>query len=122
MTVVAMIPARLGSQRLAKKNLLKINEKTLVKLCAEKCLQIDVFDKVYINSESDEILKETPIGCFPYRRKEQLSNDKATSDDFIIDFVKNIECKYLFQIHSIAPLLTKNNIKNFVLNFIKSNK
>lgn len=122
MNAVAMIPARIGSQRLKQKNLLEINNKSLVKLCAEKCLDADVFECVFINSESDLILREAPPGCFTYKRKESLSNNIATSDDFILDFLQNIECEYLFQIHSIAPLVTREQIKDFVSNFINSGK
>ena len=122
MKSIAMIPARLGSQRLKQKNLLKINGDSLVKLCAKKCLDADVFEKVYINSESDLILKEAPSGCLTYKRKEGLANNVATSDNFILDFLQNIKCDYLFQIHSIAPLVTKEQVKEFALRFIESEK
>jgi CMP-N-acetylneuraminic acid synthetase len=119
---VCVIPARLGSQRLKKKNLLTINNKSLVNLCAEKCISSGRFDEVYINSESDEILDEAPYGCLKYKRRKDLANGVATSEDFIRDFLQNIECDYLFQIHTIAPLLTKEQIGDFVDHFIDSEK
>ena len=122
MKKVCMIPARLGSQRLKKKNLLTINNASIVKLCAEKCLKSSAFDEVYINSESDVILDEAPRGCLKYKRSNKLADSKSTSEDFIRDFCSSIKADYLFQIHSIAPLITIQQINSFVENFIKSDK
>lgn len=122
MKKVCIIPARLGSQRLKKKNLLKINNKSLVKLCAEKCINSNSFDSIYINSESDIILNETPTQCCKYKRDEKLANSISTAEDFIRDFISKIECDYLFQIHTIAPLISEKDIRNFVSNFIISGK
>jgi CMP-N-acetylneuraminic acid synthetase len=117
-----MIPARLGSQRLHQKNLLTIDNKSIVKICAEKCVSSLAFEQVYINSESDKILNESPHGCLKYKRKNILANNRTTSEDFVKDFLTNIECDYLFQIHSIAPLLKIEEIINFVDSFIDSQK
>lgn len=122
MKKVCIIPARLGSQRLKQKNLLKINNKSLVKLCAEKCVNLGIFDSVYINSESDIILEEAPTNCLKFKRNKKLANSTATSEDFIRDFISKVECDYLFQIHSIAPMISKKDIKGFVFDFIDSGK
>ena len=55
MKIIAMIPARLGSQRLKKKNLEKINDRSLVEIAIDKCLDADCFDEIWVNSESDLI-------------------------------------------------------------------
>lgn len=122
MKKVCMIPARLGSQRLKKKNLLTINNKSIVKLCAEKCVNSGVFDEIYINSESDLILDEAPFGCIKYKRRSHLSDNISTSEDFIKDFCLNIKADYLFQIHSIAPLITIEQISSFVEFFVQSGR
>lgn len=117
-----MIPARLGSQRLKQKNLLTINNNSIVNLCAKKCIESGIFDEVYINSESDVILHEAPPGCLVYKRQAILADNVATSENFVRDFVSNIKSDYLFQIHSVAPLITIEQIISFVENFIKSDK
>lgn len=122
MRKVCVIPARLGSQRLKQKNLLEINGKSLVNLCAEKCINSAIFDSVYINSESDALLNEAPPGCLRYKRSKDLANSVATSEEFIRDFIANVDCEYLFQIHTIAPLLTEEDIKSFADNFMNSGK
>ncbi len=117
-----MVPARLGSNRLKKKNLLKINGNTLVRNCLIKCVESDCFDEVILNTESQEIANQTldPVGV--YYRAPEIANDKATSEEFVRDFIKNNDCDYLFQIHTIAPLLKQEEITNFVHSFIDSGK
>lgn len=122
MKIVAMIPARLGSQRLKQKNLLEINNKTLVRICVDKCLDSEVFTDVYLNSESDLILKQATKGCKIYKRDKEIANNSATSEHFIRDFLSKVDCDYLFQVHSIAPLLKIDEIKDFVNSFIQSEK
>ena len=55
MKVIAMIPARLGSQRLKRKNLEEINKKSLVEIAIDKCVEADCFDEIWVNSESELI-------------------------------------------------------------------
>ncbi len=51
--IVAMIPARLGSQRIPKKNLRLLGDKVLTQWVAQACKDANVFDEIYINSESN---------------------------------------------------------------------
>ena len=51
--MVCMIPARLGSQRIPKKNLRLLAGKTLSQWVIDACLKADVFNDIYINSESN---------------------------------------------------------------------
>jgi CMP-N-acetylneuraminic acid synthetase len=115
MKIVCMIPARAGSQRLKKKNFLKINNKSLVERAVHKAVISSVFDDVYINSANEALLNEgANAGAKVFKRSEELSNNTATSEDFIHDFLLRTDCDYVVQLHSIAPLITINEIKQFV--------
>ena len=48
-----MIPARMGSKRVPKKNLRKILGKQLIQYPIDAANEAGVFDEIYINSESD---------------------------------------------------------------------
>ena len=115
MKIVCMIPARSGSQRLKKKNFLKINNKSLVERAVHKAVTSSAFDDVYINSANEALLYEGEnAGAKVFKRSEELSNNTATSEDFIHDFLLRTDCDYVVQLHSIAPLITINEIKQFV--------
>ena len=51
--IIAMIPARLGSKRIKNKNLRLLGNKPLIAHVIEAAIKADVFDEIYINSESD---------------------------------------------------------------------
>lgn len=111
-----MIPARLGSQRLKKKNLKKFGELTLIEYAIKRCLDAKIFDEIYVNSEADVFEKfASKFGVRFYERPEILGNNESTSEEFVKDFLINTDCTSLFQVHSITPLLSADQIRDFVL-------
>jgi len=114
MKVVCMIPARLGSQRLKYKNLRKIGEYSLVQLAIRKALRAEVFDEIWVNSESEEIEKiALQEGVRFHKRPQNLADNITTSEEYVYEFLKKHECDYVVQLHTIAPLLTIEEIKKF---------
>ena len=116
-----MIPARLGSKRVPKKNIRLLNNKPLISYVIEAAKEADCFDEIYVNSES-ELLKELSDnhGIKFYKRSEYLASDKVTNDHFADDFLRNVECDYLVQILPTSPFITPIEIQNFV-NKIRNN-
>ena len=53
MKIVAMIPARIGSQRLKFKNLALLNKKPLISYAIQKAKKSKIFSDIYINSDAD---------------------------------------------------------------------
>lgn len=112
---IAMIPARMGSQRLKQKNLREIGGVPIISRAIRKCLAADVFDEVWVNSEHtafEEIAIGEGVGF--HRRPEELANNQATSEQFVAEFLEKHECDFVVQVHSIAPLLTVGDIRAFV--------
>ena len=89
MKIIAMIPARMGSKRVKNKNLRMINDKPLIEYILETVSKINIFDRVYINSE-DDVFKEIAdkYNFEFYNRPKYLSSDVATNDEFAYDFFK----------------------------------
>ena len=115
MSIVAMIPARMGSQRLPKKNLRELDGISLIARAIRKCIKANCFDEIWVNSEHDDF---GPIaeaeGVHFHKRPDALGNNQATSEQYIAEFLEKHECKSLYQVHSIAPLLTVNDVLSFV--------
>lgn len=119
MKVVAMIPARLGSQRIPKKNLRLLGGKTLVQWVAEACQKANVFDEIYINSESSVFSDiATTSGVKFYERPVYLATNNATNDDFSRDFLSKVDCDILVQVNPTSPFTTPEDIKGVVDMFI----
>lgn len=115
MKIIAMIPARLGSQRLKQKNLQPLNGEPLIVHAIRKAKKSEMFDEIWVNSEADVFLDISNNESVSFhKRPNHLADNNATSEDFVYEFLKTHECDYLIQIHSIAPLLTVNDIQGFV--------
>lgn len=115
MKIICMIPARLGSKRVKKKNLRLINGIPLISYVIKTLSKSNIFDEIYLNSEAsifEKISKENKIKF--YKRSKKLSSDKSTNDEFALDFVNNTNGDILIQVLPTSPLITLNEIENFV--------
>jgi CMP-N,N'-diacetyllegionaminic acid synthase len=115
MKKVAMIPARLGSKRVPKKNLRLIDGKPLIAYIIEAAKASGAFDEIYLNSEAEifaEIASE--YGIKFYHRDATFSSDKSVNDEFALDFMKNVEADIVFQLLPTSPLVTGEEIRAFV--------
>lgn len=113
--VIAMIPARLGSQRLKQKNLRALCGIPLITRAIRKCQTADVFNEIWVNSEHPafgDIAAAEGVGF--HQRPETLGNNQATSEQYVAEFLEGHSCNFLVQVHSIAPLLTVEEIRAFV--------
>ena len=115
-----MIPVRLGSQRVKKKNIRPLNGKPLISHIVDTAVKSGVFDEIYINSES-EIFQETAdyYKVNFYKRPVHLSSNSATNDDFVLDFMRNVKGDVIIQLLCTSPFLNVSEIKNFVNEIIK---
>lgn len=112
---IAMIPARMGSQRLKQKNLRELAGVPLITRAIRKCLRAGIFDEIWVNSEHPlfgEIARAE--GVHFHRRPETLADNQATSEQFVREFLEHHACERVFQVHSIAPLLTAQQVRDFV--------
>jgi CMP-N-acetylneuraminic acid synthetase len=112
---LAMIPARMGSQRLKKKNLRELGGVPLIARAVRKCVAAKVFDEIWVNSEDAEfgrIAREEGVEF--HQRPTSLADNVATSEQYIHEFLEAHDCQRLFQVHSIAPLLTAEEVAAFV--------
>jgi CMP-N-acetylneuraminic acid synthetase len=113
--IAAMIPARMGSQRLKQKNLRELAGVPLITRAIRKCQAAGMFDAVWVNSEHPafgEIAAAVGVGF--HQRPEALGNSQATSEQYVAEFLESHPCDFLVQVHSIAPLLTVDEVRGFV--------
>lgn len=110
-----MIPARMGSQRLARKNLRELGGVPLIVRAIRKCKAVGLFDEIWVNSEHPDF---GPIaaaeGVSFHHRPQSLGDNSATSEQYVAEFLRQHDCEFVIQVHSIAPLLTEEELKEFV--------
>jgi CMP-N-acetylneuraminic acid synthetase len=112
---IAMIPARMGSQRLTQKNLRELGGVPLIVRAIRTCQAAGCFEEIWVNSEHEAFGElAAREGANFHKRPEALANSTATSEQFVHEFLLARPCERVFQVHSIAPLLTAGQVKDFV--------
>lgn len=114
-----MIPARMGSTRLAMKNLALIGGKPMIYYAIKAAKDSGVFGRVVINSE-DAIFKRiaSRYGADFYRRPSEWASSSAKSDFVVYDFVKNNPCDIVAWVNPTSPLQTGEEVRDVVRYFI----
>ena len=109
-----MIPARMGSQRLKEKNLRKLSGVPLITRAIRKCKEAGIFSEIWVNSEDAVFGEIAAAEEVPFHQRPAfLGNNRSTSEQYIAEFLKKHPCDYVVQVHSIAPLLSVAEIREF---------
>lgn len=118
MKILAIIPARGGSKRLPRKNIISLEGKPLIAWTIEETKKSKYITDIIVSTDDEEIAKiakEYNVSV-PFIRPDYLSNDKATSYDVVIhaiDFLrlnKNMLYDYVILLQPTSPLRTVEDI------------
>lgn len=111
-TFLAIIPARGGSKRLPRKNVLDLCGKPLVGYSIEAALKSEYISKVVVSSDDEEVLQISQnFGATVIKRPDELASDTATTFDAIEHTIKNLEnYDYVVLLQPTSPLRNENHI------------
>ena len=109
---LAIIPARGGSKRLPRKNVLDLCGKPLIAYTIEAALKSKYIDKVIVSSDDEEILNiSSNFGADIIKRPIDLANDTATTIDAIKHTIDNFEnYDYIVLLQPTSPLRNEKHI------------
>lgn len=121
---IVIIPARGGSKRIPNKNIKLLNKKPLVAHSIEYSLKFFSKDRIWINSDSQEIINigiSYGINC--YERTKELAKDDSKSIDVLKDQLKNInvDFKYVVLLQPTTPL-RPDDLFEMAIDILNSNK
>lgn len=117
MKPIIIIPARGGSKRIPKKNIIDINGKPAIGILIEKLLDFKLANQVIVSTDDTEItsIAESYGAKVKSRSNLKLSNDYTPSEEVIRDFLaqdKTIsENQPVFCIYPLAVLLKKSYLE-----------
>jgi len=111
-TFLGIVPARGGSKRLPRKNMLDLCGKPLIAWSIEAGLNSKYIDKVVVNSDDDEILNiSSNFGAETIKRPVELGSDTATTFDAIKHTIENVEkYDYIVLLQPTSPLRNEKHI------------
>lgn len=111
-TFLAIIPARGGSKRLPRKNVLDLCGKALIAYSIETGLKSKYIDKVMVTSDDEEILSiSKEYGANTISRPEELASDIATTFDAVKHTIDNVEkYDYIVLLQPTSPLRNEKHL------------
>lgn len=109
---IAIIPARGGSKRIPRKNIKDFHGKPLIAYSIEVALKSNLFEKVIVSTDDEEIAKIAKEygATIPFLRPLELSDDFTGTGAVVnhaIEFLKNQgeSIDYICTIYATAPFL-----------------
>lgn len=122
---LAIIPARIGSKGLPKKNLHELDGKPLIFYTIKASLQSSFIKTTTISTDSNEIIEIAKKNNVNYiKRSKNLSSDSARTEDVIRDAIEKIEFikeyEYLILLQPTSPLRTSLHINEACNKFLSS--
>lgn len=115
---LAIITARGGSKRIPGKNIKEFCGKPILFYSIEAALAAGVFEEVMVSTDDTEIaeLAKKAGATVPFLRSEETSNDYASTDEVIMEVLKDYEKQgktfdSFCCIYPTAPFLTGERLK-----------
>lgn len=113
--LIAMIPARMGSRRIPKKNIRFMLDKPLIQYPIDLAIKSKEFDSIWVNTESEKLgVACEKMGAKFHLRPPELSNDTATNRDFVYEFLQKHDCDYVVMINTTSPTLRIETLCKFI--------
>jgi len=113
MKTACFIPIKAHSERVPGKNLRMLNGKKLYEYICENVKLANVFDAIYIDTNSEEIADYArKQGFFVIDRKPELALNTANGNDLLVaHFLQFPEYDFYFQLFATAPYLQPASIR-----------
>ncbi len=126
--ILAVIPARSGSKSIKNKNLIKINNKTLINIAVTKAVKSNLFSKVLISTDSEIYANEAKkAGAYILElRPKNLSDGKTTLALVLRDLLLKLSSRgenyeNIISLQPTSPFLSIKSIKKCVKLFFEKN-
>lgn len=115
MKTVALIPIKLGSKRVPQKNIKPFYDGTpLMHFIQKACLASQYIDETYVYC-SDEAVKEYILpGVKFLKRPEFLDGDNINANDFIREFMKEVDADIYVNTHTTSPFAKSETIDDCI--------
>ena len=112
---VALIPARGGSKRLPRKNILDFQGKPMIAYSIEAALESDCFDCVVVSTEDSEIAEiALQFGAVVDERSQKLATDSVTVSDVCLHYLNQHDVAMLAVLYATAPLRNADDVRSVV--------
>lgn len=124
MKIACFIPIKLNSERVPGKNFRLLNGKKLYEYICEHVKETEIFDDIYVDTNSEEITQYAKeLGFSTILREERLAQNTANGNDLLVHHYELYpQYDYYFQLFATAPFLQPETIRECVEKLISANR
>lgn len=126
--ILAVIPARGGSKRLPRKNVLDLDGKPLISWTIEAAKNSKYVDRIVVSTDDQEIIAVSKkFGAdVPFKRPDELATDAATSIDVVLHCLDMLDDQgdcydYVMLLQPTSPLRQTSDIDAALEQLIERN-
>ncbi|SDB09809.1 NTP transferase domain-containing protein [Butyrivibrio sp. INlla16] len=112
MKVVAFVPIKLNSQRLANKNLLPLKGHPLCWHICNTLRQVNLIDEVYVYCSNADIKQYIPADVSFLKRDSWLDGDTVKGFDIYKSFISEVDADVYILAHTTSPFIKKETIND----------
>lgn len=116
MKPIVIIPARGGSKRIPRKNIVEINGQSALTILIQRLTRMDLFQEIVVSTDDDEIsrISRSAGASVVKRTSPELSNDITPSEEVVRDFITVRDLEYsersVLCVYPLALLLSDTEI------------
>lgn len=114
MRVVALVPIKLNSQRVPKKNLRDLGGHPLLWYICYTLSQAKGIDDVYAYCSSNDIVRYLPEGVSFLKRPAWLDGDNVKGAQIYEEFIKHVDADAYVLAHTTSPFLSRDAVEKGV--------
>jgi CMP-N-acetylneuraminic acid synthetase/regulator of RNase E activity RraA len=123
MKVVAFLPAKGSSSRIESKNMKLLDGKPLFLHTLQKLVDSNLFDEVYLDTESDDVISAaSEVDCRILRRDKALADNKTDGNKMFLNEVNHVDSDIYVQILCTSPFIKIETIKEGIDQLKSSDK
>ncbi len=108
--IVAFVPIRLNSQRVAGKNLKLLDGKPLMCHILQTLTQVAAIDEVYVYCSDESIRQYLPDGVQFLRRPAALDSNETLGREIYDSFTAEVEADFYILAHATSPFIRAETV------------
>lgn len=112
MKIVALVPIKLNSQRLPRKNILPIAGHPLCWHICNSLVNAKGIDEVYVYCSDETVTKYLPEGTLFKKREKWLDGDLVKGFDIYKSFINEVDADIYVLAHTTSPFIKVSSIEN----------
>lgn len=123
LNIYALIPARLGSKRLKKKNIFPFLGRPMIEYGIDACLRSQLIKRVIVSTESEEIaVVAKQAGAEVLQRPSELAEDHIITQDVVKHFANSFpEVDIVVLVQANSPTVKTENIEKAIRLLVNNN-